>query len=97
MEDSSLEEKGMYLHVGNNQNIRIRDIIGIFDADTATVSSVTKKYLSAADSEKMVRFASEEIPRSFVLYREKNGSYGVCFSQLSSSALVGRAENIESN
>ena len=35
----------MYLHVGNNQNIRIRDIIGIFDADTATVSSVTKKYI----------------------------------------------------
>ena len=37
----------MFLHVGNNQNIRIRRVIGIFDADSATVSSVTKKYLSA--------------------------------------------------
>ena len=26
----------MYLHVGNNQNIRERNIIGIFDADPAT-------------------------------------------------------------
>ena len=35
----------MYLHVGNNKNIRERDIIGIFDADNATVARETKKYL----------------------------------------------------
>ena len=44
----------MYLHVGNNQNIRIRNVIGIFDADSATVSAVTKKYLSVAEAEKSV-------------------------------------------
>lgn len=82
----------MYLHVGNNQNIRIRNIVGIFDADTATVSAITKKYLSAADSEKHVRFATEEIPKSFVLYRDEKGSYQICFSQLSTSALCGRVE-----
>ena len=27
----------MFLHVGNSKNIREKDIIGIFDADTATV------------------------------------------------------------
>ena len=80
----------MYLHVGNHQNIRTRDIIGIFDADTATVSTITKKYLSAADSERMVEFASEEIPKSFVLYKGRDGSYKICFSQLSSSSLIGR-------
>ena len=61
----------MYLHVGNNQNIRERNIIGIFDADTATVSAITKKYLSAADARRAVEFASEEIPKSFVLYKEQ--------------------------
>ncbi|MBQ8432093.1 MAG: DUF370 domain-containing protein [Clostridia bacterium] len=81
----------MYLHVGNNQNIRIKDIIGIFDADTATVSAITKKYLSAADHNKSVKFASEEIPKSFVLYKDpKNNGYGICFSQLSSASLFGR-------
>ena len=81
----------MYLHVGNNQNIRIKDIIGIFDADTATVSAITKKYLSAADHNKSVIFASEEIPKSFVLYRDpKDGQNKICFSQLSTAALMGR-------
>ena len=80
----------MYLHVGNNQNIRIKDIIGIFDADTSTVSAVTKKYLSLADGEGTVNFASEEIPKSFVLYKNKNGGYEICFSQLSTASLCGR-------
>ena len=84
----------MYLHVGNNQNIRERDIIGIFDADTATVSAITKKYLSAADARHAVSFASEEIPKSFVLYK-KRGGYAVCFSQLSTASLLGRSGNEE--
>ncbi len=83
----------MYLHVGNNQNIRIKDIVGIFDADTATVSAVTKKYLSGADARGAVRFASEEIPKSFVVYLDrKTGSFQACFSQLSAAALCGRVE-----
>ena len=85
----------MYLHVGNNQNVRIKDIIGIFDADTATVSSITKKYLSEADANKCVEFASEEIPKSFVLYKDqKKDRFFVCFSQLSTSALCGRMEQL---
>ena len=81
----------MYLHVGNNQNIRIRDIVGIFDADTATVSSVTKKYIKNASAKARVVFASEEIPKSFVLYRDRRKNcYCICFSQLSTASLVGR-------
>ena len=82
----------IYLHVGNNQNVRIKDIIGIFDADTATVSAVTKKYLSEADLAGCVSFASEEIPKSFVLYRDRaSKTYQICFSQLSSASLCGRS------
>ena len=81
----------MYLHVGNDLNIRESDIVGIFDADTATVSSVTKKYLSAANAKGCVQFASTELPKSFVLYRNrKKKQFEICFSQLSSSALAGR-------
>lgn len=80
----------MYLHVGNNQNIRTRDIVGIFDADTATVSAVTKQYIKGADGAGRVSFASEEIPKSFVLYKDKNGEYRICFSQLSAASLCGR-------
>lgn len=79
----------MYLHVGNNKNIRIKDIIGIFDADTATISLITRKYLTAAERERLVLSAKDEVPKSFILYRE-NGKYMVCFSQISTSALCGR-------
>ncbi|MBQ2735070.1 MAG: DUF370 domain-containing protein [Clostridia bacterium] len=83
----------MYLHVGNNQNIRIREIIGIFDADTATVSAVTKKYISAANAKKIIQFASEELPKSFVLYKDtKTKQFRICFSQLSTASLCGRIE-----
>lgn len=81
----------MFLHVGNSKNIRKKNIIGIFDADTATVSSVTKKYLSTAEKKKTVEFANEEVPKSFVLYRE-DGVYKICFSQLSTASLLGRSE-----
>ncbi len=85
----------MYLHVGNNYNVRTREIIGVFDADTATVSAITKKYLSEADSRGAVIFASEEIPKSFVLYKKRDGSYHICFSQLSSASLIGRMGKYE--
>ena len=82
----------MFLHIGNNKNIRERDIIGIFDADTATVASVTRKFLSRAEKKGLVDAATEEIPKSFVLYKSK-GKYAICFSQLSTSALLGRSGN----
>ena len=87
----------MYLHVGNDLNIRESDIVGIFDADTATVSSVTKKYLSSQSAKGCVRFASQELPKSFVLYKNRRENrYEICFSQLSTSALLGRVDHFGS-
>ena len=80
----------MFLHIGNNKNIREKHIIGIFDADTATVSSITRRFLSEAEKRGEVEAAKEEIPKSFVLYKKKKG-YGICFSQISSDALLGRS------
>ncbi|MBQ7829626.1 MAG: DUF370 domain-containing protein [Clostridia bacterium] len=82
----------MYLHVGNNKNIREKDIIGIFDMDMCTVSSITKKFLTDAQRNGLVVSAKDEIPKSFILYRE-NGKYMICFSQISTSALLGRTES----
>lgn len=79
----------MFLHVGNNKNIRSRDIIGIFDTDNATLSPITKKYLARAEKLGFVDSAREEIPKSFVLYRTKEGCK-VCFSQLSATTLSDR-------
>ena len=82
----------MYLHIGNNKTIRTKDLIGIFDADTATVSEVTKKYLAKTEKKHLVEAAIEEIPKSFVLYGNRIKSR-ICFSQLSTAALLGRSGN----
>ena len=82
----------MFLHVGNNKNIRIRDIIGIFDTDNATLSPITRQYLTRAEKNGMLDAARQEIPKSFVLYKSKGG-YAVCFSQLSTASLLGRSGN----
>lgn len=79
----------MFLHVGNNKNIRLRSVVGIFDMDNATLSAVSRKFLSFKQREGLVESAIEEIPKSFVLYKDGE-EYKICFSQLSTSALRGR-------
>ena len=83
----------MYLHAGINKHVREKDIIGIFDADNSTISSITRKYLTDAQKNGLVISAKDEIPKSFILYKE-NGKYMICFSQISTSALMGRTENL---
>jgi hypothetical protein len=83
----------LYLNVGNNKSIREKEIIGIFDLDTSTVSSITRKYLSESERRGEVEGLLEEIPKSFILYgKEKKRENRIVFSQFSSSALRGRTE-----
>jgi hypothetical protein len=84
----------MYLHVGNNKNIREKDIIGIFDMDNATISMITRKFLNECQKRDAIESASDEIPKSFVLYRDGE-KVNICFSQLSSSSLYGRLSYTE--
>ena len=85
----------MYLHIGNQINIRKRDIVGIFDADRTTTSRITRKYLSDAQKKELVSSANYEIPKSFILYRDRrDGRYKIYFSQLSTSALWGRLNSL---
>ena len=81
----------MYLHVGNNRIIRKSTVIGIFDMDNATISQVTRKYLSSMQNDYLLESASYDIPKAFILYFEY-GESKVCFSPLSVSALKGRME-----
>ena len=82
----------MYLHVGNNRNIRTRDILGIFDMDNATLSTVTRKFLGKKQRAMQVESAGLEIPKSFVVYSDF-GELKVCFSALSVATLQGRVES----
>ena len=52
----------MYLHIGNGECIKMQDIVGIFDLDTATVSKITKKYISKKEKEKLVEYTDLTFP-----------------------------------
>lgn len=82
----------IYLNVGAGKSIREKDIIGIFDMDTSTVSPITRKLLSEADKAHLTESPSYEIPKSFIIYRAEDGETKVCFSQFSSASLLGRTE-----
>ena len=81
----------MYLHAGNGRTIRRRKIIGIFDMDNATISSITRQMLGDMQKQGRVESAAEELPKAFILY-DGGDTTKLCLSPLSSSALRGRFE-----
>lgn len=83
----------MYLHAGNNRNIRLCEIVGIFDTDTATISKVTKSYLSECEKRGETVNVTNELPKSFIL-TAADGKNTVYFSQLSVKTLCQRADEM---
>ncbi len=81
----------MYLHLGQETVVNTRDIIGLFDLDTASVSSRTRQYLSWAQRAGQVVNVSEELPKSFIVTGE--GGQRVYISQLASQTIKKRIEN----
>ena len=80
----------MYVHAGNNRIIRTRDIIGIFDMDSATMTSATRDFLKKAEKEGRMITVKEDIPKSFIVTSDEDKIY---ISQISSTALCGRVDN----
>ena len=81
----------MYLHIGNKKSIKKNKIIGIFDLDTATVSSISKDFINKKQKEGLVEYDDDDLPRSFVLYEDEDRSL-VKLSRISSVGLKIRAD-----
>ena len=61
----------MYINLGGDTVIKAKDIIGIFDLDTSTVQKSTRDYLSKAEKDKKVIYVNYELPKSFIVCRDK--------------------------
>ncbi len=81
----------MYLHIGNGVSVREKDIIGIFDLDTSTVSKTTKKFLNEKSKNGNLEYTDSDLPRSFVFSSEE-GKYKVRLSRISSIGLKQRID-----
>ena len=79
----------MYLHLGQDTVITTDSIVAMFDIDACTVSKKTRDFLAAAQKNGEVVNVSFELPRSFVVCREK-GKTVVYISQLSTKTLSRR-------
>lgn len=83
----------MYLHLGQNEIIPDRRIIGIFDLDKCSTSRRTRDYLTAAQREGVVLDISGDLPKSFVVCDHPYHEQIVYLSQLNPSTLKNRAES----
>lgn len=78
----------MYLHLGGDKVVKTKDIIGIFDMDTSTVSKNTRDYLKKAEKSGEVVTVSYDLPKSFIVVQnKKSNKKRVYISQISSQTL----------
>lgn len=79
----------MYLHLGQESIVRTRDILGVFDIDTASVSKHTREFLAASEKRGDVVNVTNELPKSFIVATGR--SAGVYISQISAATLKKRS------
>ncbi len=85
----------MFLHIGEGKLIKKRDIVGVFDLETTTVSKKTRDFLRINDKKGNIEYISDEIPKTYIICNSKKEKK-VYVSQISSQTLYKRAERIDS-
>ncbi len=84
------KETKMYLHLGQETVVNTREVVGLFDLDTTSVSKKTREFLAKAEKDGRVVNVSTELPKSFaVMAGEKRIVY---ISQLAPGTLKKRVD-----
>ena len=80
----------MYIHLGRDYVLNDRDIIGIFNLETTTISPRGREVLNYSQKNGAVVSLSEELPQCYVLADAPVDT--VYLSELSSTAMKKRTE-----
>ncbi|KZL93013.1 extracellular matrix regulator RemB [Clostridium magnum] len=83
----------MFLHLGENIVVPIKDIIGIFDVETSMYSSDTTQFLRMAEEDGFVQRITKDKPKSFII-AEVDKKSKIYLSPISSSTLTKRSETL---
>ena len=81
----------MFIHIGEGKVISKKEIIGIFDLETTSISKKTREFLKENEIKKNVEYIGYEIPKTYVITEKK-----VYITQISSQTLQKRAERNDS-
>lgn len=84
----------MFLHLGGDVVVSLKDVIAIMDLETTTISKISKEFLSVAEEEGFIINISEDLPKSFVI-TEVDKKSKIYVSPISSITLYKRAGYIE--
>lgn len=82
----------MYLHLGNDIVVNMKDVVGVFDMDNTTVAKSSRKFLALAQKRSMVIDTTDELPKSYIVthYRHETKVY---LSSISPATLLKRAKS----
>ena len=81
----------MFLHLGENVVVPIKDIIGIFDLQNTMYSSDTIQFLRLAEEDGFVERITDERPKSFII-AEVDNMRKIYLSPISSTTLTKRTD-----
>lgn len=84
----------MFLHIGGDYVVPIKNIIAIMDLESTTISKDTKEFLTVAEEEGFVHTISDDLPKSFII-TEIDKKSKIYLSPISSITLQKRAGFID--
>ena len=85
----------MFLHIGEGKVISKKEIIGIFDLETTSISKKTREFLRINEKKGNLEYISAEIPKTYIITDSKLKKK-VLVTQISSQTLQRRAERNDS-
>jgi hypothetical protein len=80
----------MFLHIGGDVVIPVKNIIAILDIDTTTISRDTRDFLKIAEEEGFIDAISDDLPKTFII-TETDKKSKIFLSPISSVTLQKRA------
>lgn len=80
----------MYLHLGQDVVVSLKNVIAILDMDNTTISKISKEFLKTAEEEGFIENVSDDLPKSYVIC-EVDKKSKVYISPISSVTLLKRA------
>jgi len=88
--EKKMKEVAMFLHIGGDVVIPIKNVIAILDIETSTISKDTRDFLKTAEEEGFVTAITDDLPRSFIITEEDKKSR-IYLSPISSVTLQKRS------
>ncbi len=83
----------MYMHLGGDTVVKLKDVIAIMDLDVTSTSKITREFLAVAEEEGFVINVSDDLPKSYVL-AETDKKSRLYVSPISSGTLLKRAAHM---